>query len=701
DEKPKELQPHVYAVAARTLHRLIHEIGNLNQAIVISGDSGSGKTFTARQLLNFLATYGFRKSHYDVSKVPQTLWQIWCSIPILIAFGNAKTECNSSSSRYGKFLQLQYEKNKIIGASIKTYLLEKTRVASPGKNERNFHIFHQLLAGLSQHELKALHLSSKTHYRIVPGPINKEDSGRYIETSAAMIELGFSHDLKKQVLMLLAAIIHLGNITFVSNDDTYIVNEYDIGILDIYGFEIFEYNSLEQLCINYANERLQHFFVQDVLHKQQQILEDEGFEGEIPSYIENLERLKLLDAPVSVFGILNEECTLQRHSSDATIYQRLVSNLGENKYLVTKNSFNATQFTIRHFAGEVSYSVNKMLDKNTDKIPGEISDFLGLSCNDFVRQILGDCKLLKKDTYNKHTLLSKFKNSLDELIKILKGADVHYIRCLKATPNLSPGVVDASFFKNNLKASGILEAVFLNHQIFPISIKYVDFNNRYGILLKSKIKPNKPVLEKESDTEEKSSVNRNWNLSRQIIGDILHGEDIDSNVKLGRFNLFIRESVLIQLERCRQRVREEASLKIQRAWKKYQTHRKFAATVIQRYFRKYFQNKKKTAICKNSEIILQYFVGKTNNKDISFSDTKTNPPLDGSGDQIYKKCIVNKVKVSGNFPIFSRTLHYGDGIRSLIALAKIPIHFHTKRTLLPYSHVVPHTLLPKGLEDAL
>ncbi|PSN56511.1 hypothetical protein C0J52_08456, partial [Blattella germanica] len=264
-----------------------------------------------------------------------------------------------------------------------------------------------LLSGLSPSELASLNLSTDGKYRIIPGPRKTLHQRGFFETSAALLELGVSQDQRKQVFMLLAAIIHLGNVYFIEENDAFVVDEE--GLLDIYGFETMKHNSLEQLCINYANERLQLCFVQDVLLRQQQILLEEGLETHVSSLLENEERLKLLDAPISVFGILNEESALQRYSSDKVICQRIVKTLGENKFLVAKNACNATHFTVRHYAGEVTYSVNKMFDKNTDKVPGEIVDFLGLSSSYFIRQLLHQWSNSKPGKCHKHTLLSKFK----------------------------------------------------------------------------------------------------------------------------------------------------------------------------------------------------------------------------------------------------------------------------------------------------
>ncbi|XP_069703097.1 unconventional myosin-XIX-like isoform X2 [Periplaneta americana] len=625
-----------------------------------------------------------------------------------------------------------------------------------------YNSFGEMLAGLRKSELMVLYLSRNTQYKIVPGPITAEDHSDYIETSAAMTELGIEGDMQLQIAMLLAAIIHLGNISFVSTGDIYVVDQQEmmsfdslksvsqllgledscliqlltsrqivahgqrrnrfsvywkpagnveecntrrdclmrflyerlfrwivstinanikvengnfkeLGILDIYGFEMFENNSLEQLCINYANERLQHFFVENVLMEQKRILQDEGLEAEVASYYENQERLKLLDAPVSVFGLLNEECTLQRYSSDVLVCERIVSSLRDNKYFLSSPPYAASQFIIKHYAGEVCYDVHKMLEKNMDKVPREMISVLGVSSSSFVRQILQHSIDTEGDTFStKCTLLSKFKTSLDDLINILKQTDVHYIRCVKATPHLVPGTVYTTYFKQQLQASGILEAVLLCQQRFPIMLKYHDFTERYGKLLKAHEKRGNEITTIETGLS--STTEHISTLSEDVMKDILCSLDLEHHVLYGRFTLFLSETALLQLEVYRHHQRQKAAQLIQRSWKKHLKRRIDAAVLIQQTFRK--------------RCTLNF----PQEGDVKCKRKLISEPIEN-------KC--NESEDLINLPKFVRLLHFGDGIISRQAIAKIPVRFHTRRTCMPNSHVLPFPERSAGLEDLI
>ncbi|XP_013408148.1 unconventional myosin-XIX-like [Lingula anatina] len=141
----KVLSPHVFAIAQEAYSHMRQQVGRMNQSVIVSGESGSGKTVTAKHLMKYLTSISNSNAGDTGTRIES---RILDSNPILEAFGNASTSRNSNSSRFGKYIQLQFQRNgQILGASIQTYLLEKTRVVHQAENERNFHIFYQMLNG--------------------------------------------------------------------------------------------------------------------------------------------------------------------------------------------------------------------------------------------------------------------------------------------------------------------------------------------------------------------------------------------------------------------------------------------------------------------------------------------------------------------------------------------------------------------------
>ncbi|XP_063627273.1 unconventional myosin-IXa-like [Cydia splendana] len=214
------LPPHIFAVADAAYHHMVRERNN--QCIVISGESGSGKTESTNFLLHHLTALSQKGSHG--SGVEQT---ILSAGPVLEAFGNAKTAHNNNSSRFGKFIQVNYKENGMVhGAVVQKYLLEKSRICSQGRNERNYHVFYYLLAGASEQEREQLHLLSvdKYHYlsrtgcSVVPGVDEQYEFSR-LKQSMEMV--GFTMDKQRRLFAVLSAVLLLGNVEFQPQRKSY------------------------------------------------------------------------------------------------------------------------------------------------------------------------------------------------------------------------------------------------------------------------------------------------------------------------------------------------------------------------------------------------------------------------------------------------------------------------------------------------
>ncbi|RUS79659.1 hypothetical protein EGW08_012582, partial [Elysia chlorotica] len=215
-----ELPPHIFAVADAAYHSMLRE--KKNQCIVISGESGSGKTESTNLLLHHLTALSHKGLHG--SGVEQT---ILGAGPVLEAFGNAKTVHNNNSSRFGKFIQVNYKQNGMVhGAIVEKYLLEKSRIVFQAREERNYHVFYYLLAGSTDREREALHLLQADRYIYLSQSScykveGVDEQHEFARLKQSMEMVGFSPETQKKIFSVLSAVLHLGNVEFKKKGDNY------------------------------------------------------------------------------------------------------------------------------------------------------------------------------------------------------------------------------------------------------------------------------------------------------------------------------------------------------------------------------------------------------------------------------------------------------------------------------------------------
>ncbi|XP_022528077.2 unconventional myosin-IXAb isoform X4 [Astyanax mexicanus] len=483
-----KLEPHIYAVADVAYHAMLQR--RRNQCIVISGESGSGKTQSTNFLIHHLTALSQKGFASGVEQI------ILGAGPVLEAFGNAKTAHNNNSSRFGKFIQVNYQESGTVrGAYVEKYLLEKSRLVYQEHNERNYHVFYYLLAGASEEERKAFHLLRPEEYHYlnqmtkkahrlhwenyceseldcfsVEGEDLKHDFERL---QLAMEMVGFLPATRKQILSLLSAILLLGNIQYKKKtyrDDSIdicnpevlptisellevkeemlfealttrktvtvgerlivpyklaeagtvrdsmakslygalfdwivfrtnhaLLNNKDledsakilsIGVLDIFGFEDYENNSFEQFCINFANERLQHYFNQHIFKLEQEEYRAEGISWHMIDYIDNTSCINLISKkPTALLHLLDEECNFPQ-ASNQTLLDKFKRQHDGNSYI----EFPAVMepaFIIHHYAGKVKYSVKDFREKNTDHMRPDIVALLKSSKSAFICGLMG------------------------------------------------------------------------------------------------------------------------------------------------------------------------------------------------------------------------------------------------------------------------------------------------------------------------
>ena len=651
-----EVPPHVFAVAESSYYNMkaYHE----NQCVIISGESGAGKTEAAKRLMQYIASV----SGGSDSSIQKTKDMVLATNPLLESFGNAKTLRNNNSSRFGKYLELEFnQQGEPVGAKITNYLLEKSRVVGQITNERNFHIFYQFTKSASNEyretfgvqQPQAYVYTSRSKCYDVPGI---DDHSDFKETLEAMRIIGLSKAEQDNIFRMLAAILWIGNITFRENDqggvdiaDQSIVDfvayllevsaahvnkaltirivetargggrrgsvyesplnpvqavavrdalakavyfnlfdwivartnvslqtrakvENTIGILDIYGFEIFDNNSFEQLCINYVNEKLQQIFIQLTLKAEQEEYAREQIQWTPIKYFDNKVVCSLIEdkRPPGVFAALNDACATAHADSgaaDQTFVGRL-NFLSENPNFENRQG----QFIIKHYAGDVSYKVQGMTDKNKDLLQKDLLNLIDASSNSYLHELFPN-RIDQDDKRRPPTAGDKIKLSANELVDTLMQAQPSYIRTIKPNENKSPKEYNNENVLHQIKYLGLQENVRIRRAGFAYRQAFDKFVERFALL--------SPRLSYAGEYTFTGPV-------EQAVKIVFEDTSIPKEeFQIGTTKAFVKSpETLFGLETMRDRYWHNMAIRIQRAWRNYLRYRAEAATRIQRCWRK-------------------------------------------------------------------------------------------------------------------
>ena len=636
--------PHIYAVAQdayTSMMRAMQCQGNHddknNQSILVSGESGAGKTVTTKIIMQYLATLS--RSHVYERTTTEELSDIesqgMCntvtsanfffplgtqivhnhivspslsvlqSNPILESFGNARTVRNDNSSRFGKFIEIHFLSSGCLASgSIETYLLEKVRLITQAPGERNYHIFYELLSGMSQRDRRDLKIGNVTarDFRITAssGTFDRrdhvDDRDTYRELVKALDIVGFTPKEQHDLFVVVCALLHASNLTFVSTSaescqldranpslrsthtlfgvspekletalcscaieargetlykhmsteqatkalDALIMATYgalfsnlvsrinssitiqrqsgspmrgdgrmaSIGVLDIFGFECFDHNSFEQLCINYCNEALQQQFNRFVFKLEQQEYEREGIEWSFITFPDNQDVLDLIEAKrTGILSILDEQCRLPS-CTDMSFARATYEKCSEHpRFVATNNQKVVGAFSVQHYAGPVEYSAVNFLEKNKDELPKETTELLMSSKNPFLAS-LGE--LLRKQSQQtfpsppgsdasgvtpgrrrlhrqssslmRDSVGSQFAAQLAQLRDRINKTTPHYVRCLKPNDDLLPDDFHPTVIADQLRCAGVLEAIRVSRVGFPQRYAHAAFLQRYHML---------------------------------------------------------------------------------------------------------------------------------------------------------------------------------------------------------------------------
>ncbi|XP_018054697.1 PREDICTED: myosin-1-like [Atta colombica] len=321
-----------------------------------------------------------------------------------------------------------------------------------------------------------------------------------------------------------------------------------LGILDIFGFECFDSNGIEQLCINFVNERLQQYFMENYLVSCRNDLQKEGLIDDEESFtIVQLYEDRISTIEKYLFTALNDIClSIVPNSSSTLIRQVNAKNCSATRRFLNVRKEN---FVIQHYCGTVQYSAYDLLSKNTDKIPDEITITFSMSTNKFLHSLITKNNLHQVNgKVKKPTMLSKLRCNVDLLIQELNKCDTHYVRCIKPQ-RLNNHEWDRDNLRKQLANTGVLDALPLARCKYPIHFIYWDFFKRYS--------------------RKRIETCSNLRIACKNILESFFLNDDNSSVHYGKRLIFLKESIFLRLEAARKRYRAECVWKIESFWLKY------------------------------------------------------------------------------------------------------------------------------------
>uniref|UniRef100_A0A8C6Y7E2 Myosin heavy chain 16 n=1 Tax=Naja naja TaxID=35670 RepID=A0A8C6Y7E2_NAJNA len=559
--KRTEVPPHLFSISDIAYHDMLME--RENQSMLITGESGAGKTENTKKVIQYFANIGGtgKVSNQGKGSLEDQIIQ---ANPVLEAFGNAKTTRNNNSSRFGKFIRIHFgSTGKLAGADIESYLLEKSRVISQQPAERGYHIFYQLLSNKKPDLVGSLLCAPdpKEYHWISQGVTqveNMDDGEELLLTDVAFDVLGFTGEEKNSVYKLTGGIMHFGNMKFkqkpreeqaevdttevadkvahlmslnsgdlqkgitrprvkVGNEfvqkgqnmdqchnsvgalgkavydkmfkwlvvrinktlDTKMQRQFFIGVLDIAGFEIFEFNSFEQLCINFTNEKLQQFFNHHMFVLEQEEYKREGIDWVFIDFGLDLQAcIELLEKPMGIFSILEEQCVFPK-ASDATFKAALFDNhLGKSPNFLKpkggKGKGAEAHFELVHYAGTVGYNITGWLEKNKDPLNETVvglfqKSAMALLCTLFKEEEAAASGTKKQKRGSSFMTVSNFyREQLNKLMATLHSTAPHFVRCIVPNEFKQSGVVDAHLILHQLACNGVLEGIRICHPVIPV-----------------------------------------------------------------------------------------------------------------------------------------------------------------------------------------------------------------------------------------
>ncbi|XP_054553286.1 myosin-14 [Talpa occidentalis] len=647
-KKRHEVPPHVYAVTEGAYRSMLQD--REDQSILCTGESGAGKTENTKKVIQYLAHVASSPKGRKEPGVPGSAGtmsygelerQLLQANPILEAFGNAKTVKNDNSSRFGKFIRINFDvAGYIVGANIETYLLEKSRAIRQAKDECSFHIFYQLLGGASE-QLKAdLLLEPCSRYRFLTNGASSspgQERELFQETLESLRVLGFTQEEIISMLRMISAVLQFGNIGIKSERNTDQASMPDntaaqklcrllglgvtdfsralltprikvgrdyvqkaqtkeqadfalealakatyerlfrwlvlrlnraldrsprqgasfLGILDIAGFEIFQLNSFEQLCINYTNEKLQQLFNHTMFVLEQEEYQREGIPWTFLDFGLDLQPcIDLIERPANppgLLALLDEECWFPKATDKSFVEKVAQEQGGHPKFQRPRQLRDQADFSVLHYAGKVDYKANEWLMKNMDPLNDSVATLLHQSTDRLTAEIWKDVEGIvgleqvsslgdgppggrpRRGMFR--TVGQLYKESLSRLMATLSNTNPSFVRCIVPNHEKRAGKLEPKLVLDQLRCNGVLEGIRICRQGFPNRILFQEFRQRYEILT-----PN--------------AIPKGFMDGKQACEKMIQALELDPNLyRVGQSKIFFRAGVLAQLE-------EERDLKV-------------------------------------------------------------------------------------------------------------------------------------------
>ncbi|XP_042212127.1 myosin heavy chain, muscle-like isoform X2 [Homarus americanus] len=673
-KRRNEVPPHLFAIADGAYMNMLQ--CNENQSMLITGESGAGKTENTKKVLSYFACVGATTKKPGDEQKKNLEDQIIQTNPVLEAFGNAKTTRNDNSSRFGKFIRIHFQPSgKLSGADIEVYLLEKARVISQQPAERSYHIFYEMMADQIKTIKPMCFLSDDIydyHY-VSQGKVTVPsiDDGEDMQFCHDAFDiLGFTPTEVEDVYKITAAVMHMGEMKFKQRgreeqaeadgtevgdkvatllgtvgDDLYRnltkpkikvgaefvakgmnVNQCNysigalakglfdrvfkflvqkcnvtletglkrasfIGVLDIAGFEIFDFNGFEQICINFCNEKLQQFFNHHMFVLEQEEYKREGINWVFVDFGMDLQAcIELFEKKMGLLSILEEESMFPK-ATDKSFSEKLNANhLGKSPVFIKpkppKAGIPEAHFAIVHYAGTVSYNLSGWLEKNKDPLNDTVVDQLKKSSNELCIVAFADHPGQSGSGESKggrgaksgsfKTVSSGYRDQLSNLMRTLNSTHPHFIRCIVPNETKSPGKTDAGLIMHQLTCNGVLEGIRICRKGFPNRMMYPEFKHRYAILA------SREMLEAKDDKNAAKACFDKAGLDVELY-------------RCGNTKVFFRAGVLGSLEEIRE---ERVGMLLTwmqawiRGWKSRKYYKKLqdqriALIVVQRSLRRY------------------------------------------------------------------------------------------------------------------
>ncbi|VDD86871.1 unnamed protein product [Enterobius vermicularis] len=612
-QRRSEMPPHLFAIADQAYRNMIHE--KRNQSLIITGESGSGKTENTKEAIVYYTRIGQnniggtreKRAVRFQDQLEKSLEHRLIEVNHLLAsFGNAATGRNINSSRYERYI-----------VNVIEVLLEKSRVVKQFPQERSFHIFYQLISNRKICEICLLERDIKKYKFVCQAETHfhgLDDSNDYKRTDKALSSFGITEEERHSIYKICASVLHLSQLKAKTTRNTSLAfdgNETVQRLCLLLGLDrtnfteailrpklkgkdvqqsltveqvhsviadlactiytlLFswliasqlQYNTFERFWINFVNEKLQQYFNNQMFSMEQEEYRQEKLKWQLVDFGHNLQPcINLIQLPSGILGILNKESESDSGSNDA-LYIKLNANFSDRwpyyrpEYMHPKTK--KKEFTVLHYAGQVRYSVDDWVEKNRSlTCESLISVFKTASDKTFFPKLWENYPEGRNTDSHcveiSTTYSTAYTNSLSKLFRDLEETQPHFVRCIVPNDLKQSAVFDGPLILNQLSCNGILEALRICRNGYPEKLSFAEFRNRYSIIATSD----------STDVDDRNVVEAMLQTLQQK--EILK----ENQFQMGQTKVYFKHSVLHNLEKLREIALSDVIVQLQSACRFY------------------------------------------------------------------------------------------------------------------------------------